>query len=287
MKILQFLTAFILLTSTGNAQQKEENSLLWEITGNGLQQPSYLFGTIHMICKEDFFMPAAVVEKFKAAGKVFLEMDMDDPAMQMKLMKLAMLPKGENLPGLFGKDYPILENFFKEHSSFPLSVFNNFKPMMVMSMMYMEMLPCETSESYEAKFISMAKEQGKDILGLETVEDQMKVFDDIPDSIEAKNILKLAVEFDQQKKQFAEMVQVYKEQDITKLHAVVESSPDLMNAEEALLTKRNNNWIPVMQTSMKEAGCFFAVGAAHLGGTNGVITLLRNQGYKVKAVFAK
>ncbi len=57
-----------------------------------------------------------------------------------------------------------------------------------------------------------------------------------------------------------------------------------MNAEEALLTRRNNNWIPVMEANMKEGGCFFAVGAAHLPGTNGVLELLKKAGYKVKPV---
>ena len=214
-------------------------------------------------------------------------MDMDDASMQVKLMKLAMLPQGESLPKIFGKDYAVVDSFFKANASFPLAMFNQFKPMMVMSMMYMEMLPCETSESYEGAFMAMAKEQGKDILGLETIEDQMQVFDNIPDSVEAANIVKMIKEYHTQLKQFAEMVQVYKEQNIEKLYNSVSSSPDLMEAEEDLLEKRNKNWIPVMETNMKEAGCFFAVGAAHLGGTNGVITLLRKQGYSVKAVNAK
>lgn len=229
-------------------------------------------------------MPDVVVEKFKAADKVFLEMDMDDPAMQMKLMKLATLTGGQTLKKIFGDDYKTVDSFFKVHSQFPLVMFNGFKPMMVMSLMYLDMLPCEQHESYEQRFIAMAKEQKKDILGLETIEDQMKVFDDIPDSVEAKNILKMITDYELQKQQFAAMVQVYKEQNLNKLMQSVEGSPDLMNAEEALLTVRNNNWIPVMEKNMNEGGCFFAVGAAHLAGKNGVIGLLQKAGYKVKAV---
>jgi uncharacterized protein len=283
----QYLIAFLIFFSGLNALAQKENSLLWEISGNGLSKPSYLFGTIHMICREDFFMPSIVVEKFKAADKVFLEMDMDDPAMQMKLMKLAMLPGGQSLKKIFGEDYKLVDSFFKVHSQFPLVMFNGFKPMMVMSLMYMEMLPCEAQESYEQRFMALAKEQNKDILGLETVEDQMKVFDDIPDSVEAKNIVKMIAEYEQQKQQFADMVKVYKEQNLNKLMQSVEGSPDLMNAEEALLTNRNNNWIPVIEKNMKEGACFFAVGAAHLAGKNGVIGLLQKAGYKVQPVIAK
>jgi uncharacterized protein len=284
MKFIQLFAAAILTSASLFAQQKEENSLLWEITGKDLKQPSYLFGTIHLICKEDFFMPEVVKQKFAGANNVFLEMDMDDPAMQMDMLKLAMLPPGESLKKLFGTDYNIVDSFFKKNSTYPLAMFNQFKPMMIMSLLYLEMLPCQTQESYEQSFIAMAKAAGKDIQGLETMEDQMKVFDDIPDSTEVKNIVKMIKDYDAQVKQFADMVKVYKEQNVTKLHKDVTSSPDMMDAEDALLTKRNNNWIPVMSKSMKEAPSFFAVGAAHLAGENGVIHLLRKAGYTVKAV---
>ena len=279
-----FFIVLSLISATIFVNAQQENSLMWEISGNGLQKPSYVFGTIHMICKEDFFMPSVVTDKFKASDKVFLEMDMDDPAMQMKMMKLATLSGGQSLKNIFGDDYKIVDSFFKANSQFPLVMFNGFKPMMVMSLMYLEMLPCEQHESYEQSFIALAREEKKEIQGLETIEDQMKVFDDIPDSIEAKNIVKMIREYDQQKQQFADMVKVYKAQNLNKLIESVEGSPDLMNAEEALLTKRNNNWIPVMEKSMKEGSCFFAVGAAHLPGKNGVLELLKKAGYKVRVV---
>lgn len=279
-----FLIVLLFIYAAVPVSAQQQNSLMWEISGNGLQKSSYVFGTIHMICKEDFFMPSVVSEKFKTSDKVFLEMDMDDPAMQMKMMKLATLSGGQSLKKIFGDDYKIVDSFFKANSQFPLVMFNGFKPMMVMSLMYLEMLPCEQHESYEQSFIALAREEKKDIQGLETIEDQMKVFDYIPDSIEAKNIIKMIREYEQQKQQFADMVKVYKEQNLNKLIESIEGSPDLMNAEEALLTRRNNNWIPVMEANMKEGGCFFAVGAAHLPGTNGVLELLKKAGYKVKPV---
>jgi uncharacterized protein len=281
---LKLFIAAIFISFISFAQEQEENSLLWEITGNGLQQPSYLFGTIHMICKDDFFMPELVKQKFAASGKVFLEFDMDDPLMQMKMLKLAMLPKGETLKTIFGKDYQLIDSFFKDNTSYPLEIFNQVKPMVVMSMLTIKTLSCDSTESYETIFMAMAKKEGKDIQGLETIEDQMKVFDDIPDSIEAKNLVKMIREYDQQKKQFEEVVKLYKQQNIQKLQEEILTSTDMMGAEEALLTNRNNNWIPIIEKNIKEAGCFFAVGAGHLAGENGVIHLLRKAGYTVKAV---
>ena len=279
-------TVFIVVITvlSFNCFAQKENSLLWEVSGNGLSKPSYLFGTIHMICKDDYFMPQTVKQKFAAAAHVFLEMDMDNPELQMKMMKLATLQGGVTLKKLFGENYAMVDSFFKEKVGMSLILFNGFKPMMPMSMLYLKMLPCSTTESYENNFIAMAKEQKKDIKGLETIEDQMQVFDNIPDSIEAANIVKMIREFDAQEKQFAEMVRVYKQQNVQALFDQIHSSPDLMNAQEDLLTRRNNNWIPVMEKSMKEGSSFFAVGAGHLGGDIGLIALLKKVGYKVKAV---
>ena len=84
-KILSSVLASIFFFSLCFGQTEPKSSLLWEITGKDLKQPSYLFGTIHIICKEDFFLPATVTEKFTKADKVFLEMDMDDPMMILKM----------------------------------------------------------------------------------------------------------------------------------------------------------------------------------------------------------
>ena len=267
-----------------HAQQQENNSLLYEISGNGLTQPSYVFGTIHMICKEDFFLPETVKQPFINAKHVYLELDMDDAALQMNMMKLAMLPKGQSLQQLFGADYQLVDSFFKQSGTYRLSMFNQFKPMMVMSLMYTQMLPCKTQESYEMSFVTLAKQNKKDILGLESIEDQMQVFDNIPDSLEVANFVKMVKEYEEQKQQFTKMVALYKQQNIDRLFAYVNSSPDLMNAQEDLLTKRNSNWIPVMEKSMKDGSSFFAVGAAHLGGTIGLIHLLQKAGYTVRPV---
>ena len=64
--------------------QQSQKGLLWEISGNGLSQPSYIFGTIHVICPDNFFVPKSTAVKFKIAQQVFLEIDMDDQQMMMK-----------------------------------------------------------------------------------------------------------------------------------------------------------------------------------------------------------
>jgi uncharacterized protein YbaP (TraB family) len=68
-----------LLALTSLAQNgKPINTLFWKVSGNGLERPSYLFGTIHMLCKEDAFLGAKLVEAIGNADKIYMELDMDN-----------------------------------------------------------------------------------------------------------------------------------------------------------------------------------------------------------------
>lgn len=80
------------------------------------------------------------------------------------------------------------------------------------------------------------------------------------------------------------MVLLYKSKDIDKLYRMSISDDVFGKYENVLLNKRNNNWISPMAKEMEAMPTFFAVGAGHLGGPNGIITLLRKKGYKVSAV---
>ena len=275
----------VLFIATSGFSQTTNSSLLWEITGNNLKQPSYLFGTVHMICKEDFFLSEVVRTKFTAAEEIFLELDMDDPAMMMKMMTMMQLPKGQTIQQLFGDTaFAAFDKKYQKITGMSATMFNTFKPLMLMTMLTEKSLSCTAKESYEQTFIAMAAKEKKDIKGLEKMEDQIAVFDGIPDSVEIANLRTMVGNFDKTIEEFKKLVAVYKQQDVEALYKFTTSSPELMDAQNDLLTKRNNNWIPVMQKNMEAKACFFAVGAAHLGGDIGVIALLRKQGYTVKPV---
>ena len=279
------LLLVIFCGSTSYAQKQTSNSLLWEISGNGLQQPSYLFGTIHMICKEDFLLSETAKQKFNSSKQVYLELDMDDPQLQMMMMQQLQLPSNESLKNKFDEsDFKALDSFLMKELNMNLAVFDQFKPMMVMSLLAQRVLSCAEMESYEMNFVKMATEQKKELLGLEKVEDQLAVFDAIPDSLEIRSIMNMVNDFDAQKKEFNRMSTIYKSQDLEALYQLIAESPEMMGSQELLLDRRNRNWIPVMDSAMKKTSTFFAVGAGHLGGNQGVLELLRKQGYSVKPI---
>lgn len=286
-KLSVVLTTFFATLSfipAAEAQTGAQNALLWEISGNGISNPSYLYGTIHMICPNDFITGTQLQNKFNAAQKIYLEIDMDDPDMNSKMLQLSML-KGKKLSDIFNdSDYNKLNVFFRDSVGMPLTLLNTMKPFVLFSMLTLKSLPCAQPQSYELAFVKMAKEQKKEVLGLETIDDQMKVFDDMPDSVQVQMVMRYVNEFDQQKKEFARMVTAYKKKNLDTLYRQIISSPDISGAEDALLFNRNRKWIPVMEAAMRNQSSFFAVGAGHLGGPQGVISLLREKGYIVTGI---
>lgn len=275
-------------TSTTTPPPKEEvaieNALLWQVSGKGLASLSYVFGTIHIICKEDFKFSATLKEKFREAKNIYLELDMDDPNMMMKMASLSIM-KGKSMKDLMSpEDYTFLTAYVKDSLGMPMMLFNKMKPITLMSLLYTKALPCSSSESYEQTMVAMAKQQKKDLRGLEKIEDQMGVFDKIPDSVEAKMILDMIRQMPEQKKQFAQMVDAYKKEDLKSLSNAMSESPEWKGFEDIMLSNRNKNWIPVMEGAMKESTTLFAVGAGHLYGKEGVIHLLRQAGYTVTPV---
>ena len=281
------LCLFLLLFSSvpSPAQEKKNNALLWEISGNGLTQPSYLFGTIHMICKDDFVLTDIVKEKFNSSAQVYLELDMDDPKMQVTMMQLMQLPGKETLQEKMGADkFSRLDSFVKKEMKMNLTAFARFKPLMLMSLIAQRSVGCQAIESYENTFVKMSRDQKKELLGLERVEDQVAVFDAIPDSIEIESIMKMVNDFEKGKREFKRMSDIYLSQDLDSLYQLMADSPEMMGSLDLLLNRRNKNWIPIMEAAMKKSSTFFAVGAGHLGGSEGVLELIRKQGYQVRAL---
>ena len=161
------------------------------------------------------------------------------------------------------------------------------KPIGLMSMMYMTLLPCQPA-SYDLTFAQMAATDKKEVRGLETLEAELAALDKIPLDEQLKGLVDMAKNPAEAQKEFTELMSLYKSHDINKLMGTMKTSKfsggDFTQYEESLLGERNANWIPVIEKAAKEKPTFFAFGAGHLGNDKGVINLLRKKGYTVKPV---
>lgn len=277
------IAAFGLFTILTNAQQLD-NSLLWKISGNGLSKPSYLFGTVHITC--DATLKPKVLTALDATSQLYLELDMDDPNMQMEMMSGIMMKGGVTMKSLVSEaDFKLINDFITKNTGMPLTLMERFKPFMVSAMLIPKMLDCPM-QSVEQSLIEVTKKQNEETYGLETFQEQFAVFDAIPYQEQMDDLLKTTKDgMAGDKAEYAKIYDAYSKEDLNLLLKYVnESENKTTSHNDVLLVNRNKNWIPKIEAVAKEKPTFFGVGAAHLGGDEGVIMLLRKKGYKVEAV---
>ena len=282
------LSCLLLAGSLTVRAQAPDNALLYEVSGNGLTKPSYLYGTFHLVCPTDLTITDAMKKAVGDAQQVYLEIDMDDPAMMTGMMKAMMMTDGKTVKDLLKPDdYTLLDNYLKQKMNMNLAQVGTMKPIGLMSLMYMTVLPCQPA-SYDMTFAQMATKDKKEVLGLETIDAQLAALDKIPMEEQLKGLVDMARKPDEAKKEFNDLLTAYKAKDLAKLMSMMKTSQfsggDFAQYEDALLSDRNANWIPVIEKAASRKPTFFAFGAGHLGNDKGVVNLLRKKGYTVKAV---
>ena len=215
-------------------------------------------------------------------------MDLDDPKNTLGGM-FFMNMKDKTLSDLYTvEELQKVTKFYKDSLKMNLSYFNKMKPMMLAALLYPRMMPCKTPSGVEIELMTIAKKEKKEILGFETIEFQSSIFDSIPYSVQAKDLLKSIDSMDKYKLYFNKMVQTYKNQQTDSLVAIV-NDKTFTDGEnnDALLKNRNINWVKQLKTILPKNNIFMAVGAAHLFGNDGLIDLLRKDGFTVKPIVNK
>lgn len=287
MKHLKKIYALILvIIFIGNtfAQDKNENSTLWKIEGDNIKT-SYLFGTIHILPQKDFKITDKVQKAFDACDKVALEIDMDEPGLQAEMMKHSVLKTDEELKTYLDEDeYVVLDNYLKEKIGVGMVNFNKYKPLMLMTIITTTAIG-EQVASFEGAFIQMCKTASKEIIGMESLEDQMKAIGTKSYEAQLDDAVEMVEDIEKGTNEFKKLLDLYLAEDIDGMHNnIVESMDGDTDVIKPLLDDRNNNWIPKFAEFSKDESVFYAVGAGHLGGNQGVISLLKKEGYTVTPV---
>jgi uncharacterized protein YbaP (TraB family) len=292
-KFLLPLFALSIITANAGAQANKkplEKSLLWEVSGNGLTKASYLYGTIHMICKDDASLGDSLIAAIQRSDRVYFEVDMDNLMEMLSALKDFKMRNDTTLADLLSKeDYEKVKEFMGRKSGIlPFSQLETYKPMLASSLLMESGIGCEESVAMEQLILEEAKKNKKRVDGLETMSYQASIFDSIPYKLQAEQLLKYVNDSGSKSeadKQFEEMIEAYKAQDIEKLGEYVqEDDGGLGNYEDILIYNRNRNWVEKLKKIMPEKSLTVAVGAGHLAGEKGLIKLLRKAGYTVKPV---
>jgi uncharacterized protein YbaP (TraB family) len=272
--------ALTLVSFTTFAQ--DNKSLLWEVSGNGLEKPSYVFGTIHMICQDDYIMTETIQNTLKNVDAYYAEINFGDPN-STALLQQSMISETPLSSRLDADKYTLLKQLLKEQVDLDIAQFENLSDAAIVSMITYKSFPCTDFKMYEMEFLQAAMKQQKQLGGLETIEEQMEILSKSLGSNAAIEMLN-----DLKKDGFKttkEMITLYKAQDIQGLYNYMKKSSYMTDdVYNEILTKRNHNWVKNMPKLMNKQSIFFAVGAAHLSGNDGVLKLLKEAGYSIKAV---
>ncbi|QXU41577.1 TraB/GumN family protein [Pedobacter sp. D749] len=283
------LIALLGLALSLNAQTKKAtNTLLWEISGNGLKKPSYLFGTYHLISAKFADTMKVLQEKLKSVDAVVGEIVMDSST-QSKMVPFLIM-KDNTLDHLLTKaEFKEVEDYFKtKQPGFELEQMNKFKPAMISIMMVLFESPDilnGISEGIDDSFQKYARKNGKSLYGLETAEYQGALLFDSDLQKQKKVLLKSIREADKSIQQMEELKTNYIAQDIDKLTNFFkiqdEETKEFMTE---LLKNRNKRWLDQLPALMQNQSLFIAVGAGHLVGVEGLIKGLQLKGYILQPV---
>lgn len=272
------------------AQQIEEKALLWEISGENLSAPSYLFGTIHIACQGTVEMRPEMQKAWDATDQLILEIDMDDPALITKLMQASLSKDGISISEKLGKDLSFqLNELLAARMGANLSMFDNLNLPTFLAQMSLLGLTCPMDLGYDMMLLQTAQQANKEVLGLESVEHQIQILLGGSDEEIIKAITYFVQHFDQLEQKTSEVMRLYDTQSIEEMYATSVADFNDPNYSygsiEEFLDKRNQAWIPVIEKEIQQKPSFIAFGAAHLAGENGVINLLKRAGYQLKPIF--
>ena len=294
---LIFISLFLCITSSLSANNPENTgALLWKVSENGLKKPSYILGTFHLADKTMLDnIPgsnAALVDCEQVVGEIV----MGDMVSQAQTMQLAgMMTADTTYQMLYSEEeYKKVDEGVKAYFGAGLDQIGMLKPSLVSTtitmFIYQKFFPeinlNEIMDNYVQQY---AISEGKPVIGLETIEEQVNIlFNSSSLKRQADQLLCLLENTEHVQNSAVELIEAYNNKDLAAIQTLIdsESDPCRFSIEEtdALIKDRNDNWARKLPSIMQEKSSFIAVGAAHLIGDEGILSQLRTLGYTVEPV---
>ena len=278
---------FFLMAAFSQAGTDKSHGLLWEVSKPGASS-SYLFGTIHSEAPEVVKLARPVKEAFDASRSVILEMLMDMDAMMYSSTAMLMTD-GRSLTDLVGQPLFTQAAAAIQSRGIPEVVLERMKPWAVAVTLSMP-IP-ETGQVLDMVLYQDALQGGKQVYGLETIREQLDVFDLMSEADQVELLRDALASLPEIDAMHAELLAAYRQRDLAGLMAINEASMQAGNQrlaedfQQRLITDRNLRMYQRMQQYLQQGGAFVAVGALHLPGKDGLLQLLEQGGYTIRRVY--
>ncbi len=268
--------------------------LLWRVEGPGIKSPSYIFGTHHVAPVALLDSVDGFDEALASVDAVYGELDMArmmTPAAQQQMMGAAMAPQDSLLTMvLTPAQVDSLDVILKKYLGPMVSAqaFAAMKPAMVQTVLTMTMnqkfFPgFNAAEQLDAMIQQRARQTGKTVGGLETLDDQCVALFGAPITRQAKDLMEVVADDDKASESAHRLADAYLSGDLDAMFAMINEE---MDEETALrmIYNRNDNWVGIIAGRMASTPTMYVVGAGHLPGQRGLIEQLRAKGFTVTPV---
>jgi len=273
----------LLLLGLSISNPLQAQGLLWKITGNNLQSPAWIYGTMHVQDARVFQLPEGWEQKLEQAGKLVLELDLNAVPDPTRIMSLLQSPEDSTLDKLLDSEaYARLSKWFQDSLGMSIEPFKGMKPFMLMSMVQKSRMPSEMPMALDAWLGNRARDANVPVVGLETLEEQMSVIDLLSISEQVRMLVEFVYQSEDRQAQEAELMDAYLNGQLERLmHLAAQWDADPQFKHE-IITVRNRIMAGRISEMLTQESAFIAIGALHLPGTDGVIALLRQRGFTVE-----
>lgn len=278
------LVLLISLTAISAQAQPLANTLLWEVSGPGIKGSSYLYGTVHLKDKRVFEFNDSLLPKLDKVDAFATELAMTEENI-LKLGQMMLLPQGQTLQDIYSpEDYKLVKDLVEGKMGLNMTMIDRFKPMALMAFFVAPDLNSVHSSNLtvDEYLYQYAGDAGKELLSIETVEEQMTAFD----KLDPQYILDMIKEPQEFNNMLEEMVEACRTQNLDTLFELMATDTQFMNIQQFMLHDRNLLMADRFMKMAKNKKVLFAVGAAHLVEDDGLINLLRQKGLSVKPIVA-
>ncbi|MBX2901601.1 MAG: TraB/GumN family protein [Cyclobacteriaceae bacterium] len=266
----------------------QQSSILWEVSGNGLKQSSYLFASLKFTGEHEFYFPNEVKDKIKRA-EIFVIEDQVDHHAQHELNKVLHFPKGESLATYTTPEqYNQVIKLFAEQFGVPKSSFEvkyaRLKPL-ALSIAITRLSLGERVKFYDIELLKFAKANKLKTYSLEKVEREAEALETFPVHEQVIALMNSVTYYPQFKEEFVKLMQDYPQGNLEEIFEyTLHPLDNNQKFIEEFYFKRNEEWLPKIKKMMREDSAFIAVGIGHLEGERGLLALLKDSGYTLTPI---
>ena len=257
---------------------------LWEL--HGKHNTVYLLGSIHVLRPNDYPLAPVVLDAYTHAGSLLMEVNLDEinsEQVQAEMLASATLSDGKTLPDVLGKQRYERAAALAHEIGVELSTFDQFAPWFAaeaISELQLTQLGFQPENGVEMYFMDRARSDGKSVDGLETVHDQISVFQNMSLDAQAEYLLSSLEQAHDLPKEVDSMVRAWQRGDTRWFESELQSDlgrdPDLY---QSVLLARNRKWVPKIEALLNsDKNYLVIVGTGHLAGRGSVVDLLKKDG---------